>query len=114
MKPYIPKAGDIVWIDFQPTRGHEQKGERPALVLSPKEYNTKVGLMLVCPVTSTVKGYPFEVVLTGTKKVRGVVLADQVRSVDWRLRHTRYIESVSFDVLVTTTMKLTALIKRVA
>lgn len=78
------ERGDIVWLEFTPTKGHEQSGRRPALVLSPKEYNEKTNLALVCPITSKAKGYPFEVPLTG--KIHGVILADQLRSVDWNER----------------------------
>ena len=86
-----------MWLDFAPTKGHEQSGRRPALVLSPREYNEKVGMAIVCPVTSNKKGYPFEVSLTG--KVRGVVLADQVRSIDWRARNAEVIQVASNDVM---------------
>lgn len=90
-KPGSFRRGDIVWLDFTPTKGHEQAGKRPAIVISPEEYNTKAGLMLVCPITSKVKGYPFEVRVQG--KIRGVILVDQIRSVDWRERNARFIES---------------------
>ncbi len=76
--------GDIVWLDFSPTHGHEQKGKRPALVLSPEKYNVRSKLMLVCPITSQQKGHPFEVPIQA--KVSGVVLADQIRSIDWTAR----------------------------
>ncbi|ECC1675603.1 endoribonuclease MazF [Salmonella enterica] len=79
---YIPDAGDIVWIDFDPQAGHEQAGHRPALVLSPAIYNSKVGLILCCPMTTKIKGYPFEVLIGDGS----AVLADQVKSLDWRVR----------------------------
>ncbi|MBI2025266.1 endoribonuclease MazF [Candidatus Kaiserbacteria bacterium] len=82
---YAPERGDIVWLDFNHVRGHEQSGRRPALVLSPRAYNKKSGLALVCPITSHAKGYPFEVALK-TRAVQGVILADQVRGVDWKER----------------------------
>jgi len=85
---YIPERGDIVWLDFTPQAGHEQAGHRPALVLSPRTYNGKAGLMLCCPITSQVKGYPFEVRLE-VSDIRGVVLSDQLRSVDWRARRAK-------------------------
>jgi mRNA interferase MazF len=88
--PYCPKRGDIVWLTFNPQAGHEQAGHRPALVLSPEAYNRKVGLMLCCPITSHIKGYPFEVHIPQGQKVSGVVLADQVKSLDWKARQTSF------------------------
>ena len=81
---YVPEAGDIVWLQFSPQAGHEQSGHRPALVLSPSSYNGKTGLMVCCPLTTKIKGYPFEVP-AGTKP-SSVVLSDQLKSVDWRAR----------------------------
>ena len=81
-----PRRGDLIWLDFDPQAGHEQAGRRPALILSPEAYNRKVGLALLCPITSQVKGYPFEVALPAESKVHGVVLADQVKSLDWKAR----------------------------
>jgi mRNA interferase MazF len=87
---YVPERGDAVWISLDPQAGHEQAGRRPALVLSPSEYNDRVGLALFCPITSHVKGYPFDVPLPAGLPVAGVVGADQVNSLDWRaLRVTR-------------------------
>jgi mRNA interferase MazF len=83
---YTPDRGDIVWLDFDPQAGREQRGKRPGLVLSPAAYNGRVGLALCCPVTSRVKGYPFEVVIPPGLKAEGAVLADHVRSLDWRAR----------------------------
>jgi len=83
---YVPQRGDVVWITFTPQAGHEQAGRRPAIVLSPRAYNGRVGLALICPVTSRSKGYPFEVSLPTGLPVSGVVLADQVKSLDWRAR----------------------------
>ena len=88
---YVPVRGDVVWLSFDPRAGHEQRGRRPALVLSPGAYNRKVGLALVCPLTSRVKGYPFEVALPPGLPVAGAALADQVRSVDWRARRAAWI-----------------------
>lgn len=79
---YIPEAGDIVWLDFDPQSGHEQAGHRPALVISPATYNGRTGLMLCCPLTSQIKNYPFEVVISGSR--RNVALADQIKNLDWR------------------------------
>ena len=81
-----PDRGDVVWISLNPQAGHEQAGRRPALVVSPRAYNRKVGLAVCCPITSRIKGYPFEVVVPEGLPVRGAVLADHVRSLDWRAR----------------------------
>lgn len=88
---HLPDAGDIVWLALTPQAGHEQAGKRPALVLSPRIYNRKSGLALFCPITSKNKGYPFEVGLPASGEVTGVVLADQVKSLDWRARGARYV-----------------------
>jgi len=88
--PNPPDTGDIVWLAFTPQAGHEQGGHRPALVLSPRNYNSRSGLALFCPITSIRKDYPFEVVLPATGKVTGVVLADQIKSLDWRARRARF------------------------
>ena len=87
---YIPDSGDIVWITFNPQAGHEQAGHRPALVLSPKAYNGKVGLAILCPITSQVKGYPFEVLIPEGLEIKGVILSDQVKSLDWRARNAQF------------------------
>jgi mRNA interferase MazF len=89
---YVPRRGDIVWLSFTPQAGHEQAGRRPALVLSPSAYNRKVGLALCCPITSRVKGYPFEVIVPKGLAVAGVVLADQLKSLDWRARHAEFAD----------------------
>ena len=83
---YVPDAGEFVWLTFDPQAGHEQAGRRPALVLSPKIYNSKSGLALVCPVTSRAKGYPFEVPVPGGHGLMGVILCDHLKSVDWAAR----------------------------
>lgn len=87
---YVPERGDVVWLQFDPRSGHEQAGRRPALVVSPKPYNAKVGLALMSPITSRAKGYPFEVALPDDLSVSGVILADQVKSLDWRAREAQY------------------------
>ena len=87
---YVPRRGDIVWLSFTPHAGREQAGHRPALVLSPRTYNGKTSLALMCPITSRVKGYPFEVTLPSASTVSGAVLADQIKSLDWRARSARY------------------------
>jgi mRNA interferase MazF len=86
---YIPARGDLVWLQFTPQAGHEQAGHRPAVALSPLSYNQKTGLALFCPVTSQIKGYPFEVKLPDGLSIRGVVLCDQVKSLDWSVRRAR-------------------------
>jgi len=109
-RAYIPEAGDLVWASFDPQSGHEQSGRRPALVLSPGEYNEKAGLALTCPITSKVKGYPFEVAVTASR-VRGVVLADQVRSLDWRSRQFTLIERASTETLEAVVQSLGTLLQ---
>lgn len=89
--PYVPQRGDVVWLTFTPQAGHEQAGRRPAVVLSPLIYNAKVGLALLCPITSAVKGYPFEVKLPSGLPVSGVILADQIKSLDWQARDVEFI-----------------------
>lgn len=91
---YIPQRGDLVWLTFDPQAGHEQAGRRPAFVLSPREYNRKTGLILACPVTTRVKGYPFEVELPPGAPVTGVVLADQIKSLDWKARRAEFAAAV--------------------
>lgn len=99
MPAYCPKRGDVVWLSFSPHAGHEQAGHRPALVLSPEAYNRKVGLALLCPVTTQVKGYPFEVGLPSGLKVAGAVLSDQVKSMDWRVRGAVFLCSLPDPVV---------------
>ena len=96
---YIPSKGDIVWIDFNPQSGREQSGRRPALVLSSNAYNKKIGLVIVCPITTKIKGYPYEVKIPSEFEVKGVVLSDQIKSFDWKMRNTEFICSVT-DILV--------------
>ena len=102
-QPQVPNRGDLIWVSLNPQAGHEQAGRRPALVISPVEYNGRVGLALMCPVTSRTKGYPFEVALPADFDVTGVVLADQVKSLDWRARRAeiacRVPEAVTDEVL---------------
>ena len=87
---YVPGRGDIVWMSFNPQVGHEQAGRRPALIVSPRSYNGATNLALCCPITSQVKGYPFEVALPMDVSITGVVLADQIKSLDWRARRARF------------------------
>ena len=87
---HVPDRGDIVWLTFTPRIGHEQARHRPALVVSPRAYNDKTSLALFCPITSKVKGYPFEVALPAKGAITGVVLSDQIKSLDWRARHAEF------------------------
>ncbi len=87
---YIPDQGDVIWLTFDPQAGHEQAGRRPALVLSPASYNGRVGLLLACPITSRVKSYPFEVQIPSGFAINGVILADQVKNLDWLARRAEY------------------------
>ena len=107
---YVPDKGDIVWLNFTPHAGHEQAGHRPALVLSPASYNQRTGLALFCPITSSVKGYPFEVTLPSTGSVTGVVLADQIKSLDWQARSARFAQQTTTQVVVEVLAKVSALL----
>lgn len=109
-KAVVPDRGDVVWLDFNPRAGHEQAGRRPAVVLSPAAYNAKVGLALVCPITSHVKGYPFEVAIPEGAPAAGVILADQVRSLDWRARRAKVVDRVGTDVIAKTLVLLRTLL----
>ena len=111
MSSYVPDRGDLVWLEFTPQAGSEQRGRRPALVLSPKTYNGKVGLALFCPVTSKIKGYPFEVKLPDGSEVSGVVLSDQLKSLDWRSRKVKFIERASSDVMAMVTARFFPLVE---
>lgn len=111
MSSYVPDRGDLVWLEFTPQVGSEQRGRRPALVLSPKIYNGKVGLALFCPVTSKIKGYPFEVKLPDGTSVSGVVLSDQLKSLDWRSRKVKFIERASLDVMAMLTARVLTLLE---
>lgn len=111
MSHYAPDRGDIVWLNFTPQSGHEQAGKRPAFVVSPAVYNKKVGLALFCPITSQVKGYPFEVSIPEGCGIHGVILSDQLKSLDWNTRNAKFI--VKSPVLITEEVirKITTLIQ---
>jgi mRNA interferase MazF len=111
MSSYCPRQGDVVWLEFSPQAGHEQAGHRPALVLSPESYNRKVGLALFCPITTQVKDYPFEVAIPRGLKVSGVVLSDQVKSLDWKARDTRFACEVPAAVLQDVLARLATLME---
>ena len=108
MRSYVPDAGDIVWLSFNPQTGHEQAGHRPAVVLSPAAYNAKTSLMVCCPMTSQIKNYPFEVRSAGASP--SAVLADQVKSLDWRKRGARRKGTISAAELAEIRAKIRALI----
>lgn len=110
MASYIPRRGDIIWLTFNPQAGHEQAGRRPAFVVSPYSYNKKVGLFLVCPITSQIKGYPFEVQISSKSGINGVVLADQIKSLDWKARQAEFVESADKDVVDAVSARLRPLI----
>ena len=105
---YLPDAGDIVWLNFTPQAGHEQAGHRPALVLSPASYNDKTNLAVCCPLTTQIKNYPFEVLIGGSPP--SVILADQVKSLDWRSRNARRKGRVTAEQLAEVRAKIRALI----
>lgn len=108
---YVPERGDAVWLSFDPQEGHEQAGRRPALVVSPAAYNKQVGLALLCPITSHVKGYPFEVRVPAGLKVAGVVLADQVKSLDWQVRNAQRIGALPAEVVAEVIGKIELLLQ---
>lgn len=108
---YVPDRGDVVWLAFNPQMGHEQRGRRPALVLSPLAYNRKVGLMLCCPLTNQIKGYPYEVNIPDGLPVSGTVLADQIKSLDWRAREAEWICSVPKAITDDVLNKLNTLLR---
>lgn len=110
VQKYIPERGDLVWLQFKPHSGHEQSGHRPALVLSPASYNKQVGLALFYPITSVVKGYPFEVLLPDGVGVDGAILSDQIKSLDWRVRKAKRIGRLPDDILEETVGKILALV----
>lgn len=107
---YVPAKGDVVWLEFSPQVGHEQSGHRPALCISPREYNKKVGLAIFCPITSQVKGYPFEVMLPDSVEINGVILADQVKNFDWKARNASLICKIPDEVLSKVSGKIRTLL----
>jgi len=107
---YIPSRGDIVYLDFNPTKGHEQKGMRPAFVISPRIYNEKTSLALFMPITKHQKKYPFEVLLPSELKTYGVILTDQIKCLDWNIRNAQFIESVPENIIEEVQAKIESLI----
>jgi len=109
MAAWVPDSGDIVWVDFDPQAGHEQAGHRPALVLSPARYNGMRGMMLCCPLTTKLKGYPFEVLIS--QNPPSAILADQIKNLDWRARKARRKGEVTAAVLADVRARLKALLQ---
>ncbi|MDP2919382.1 MAG: endoribonuclease MazF [Dehalococcoidia bacterium] len=109
-RAYVPQRGNVVWITLNPQAGHEQAGRRPALVLSPESYNGKTGLAILCPVTSQIKGYPFEVLLPEGLPVSGAILSDQVKSLDWRARKAELIFKLPPETMTEVLQKLGTLL----
>jgi mRNA interferase MazF len=110
IKNYIPDKGDIIWLNFTPQTGHEQAGKRSAIVLSPKKYNEKTNLLIACPITSKIKGYPFEVEIS-SKKIQGAILSDQVKNLDWKIRNASFIEKSKKSILSEVISKLLLLLE---
>lgn len=108
-KAFVPDRADIIWLNFTPQSGHEQRGLRPALVLSPKNYNQKTGLAICCPITTKIKGYPFEVLVSG-KKIQGAVLSDHLKNLDWKSRKATFIEKATSTVMDECFAKISALL----
>jgi len=109
--PYVPQRGDVVWISLNPQAGHEQEGRRPALVVSPGSYNARSGLALLCPITSHVKGYPFEVVLPVGLPLAGAVLCDRVKSLDWRVGEADPVCALPKETVTEALLKLGTLLE---
>jgi mRNA interferase MazF len=107
---YVPQRGDVVWVSLNPQAGHEQAGRRPAVVVSPGGYNTRTGLALLCPVTSQIKGYPFEVKLPEGLPAIGAVLSDQVKCLDWRARHAELLCTLPSETISEVLQKLATLV----
>ena len=109
---YVPQRGDVVWINFNPQAGHEQAGRRPAVVLSPGTYNRKTRLALLCPIANQVKGYPFEIAIPAGLAVIGVILADQVKSMDWWARNATLIGLLPAETVDAILQKVEILLAR--
>ena len=107
----VPRRGEVVWLQFDPQAGHEQAGRRPAVIVSPQDYNAKTGLALCCPITSPIKGYPFEVALQEASEISGVILADQIKSLDWRARRARKLWTLPAESLQEVLAKVRVLVE---
>jgi len=111
-RAYVPECGDVVWITLNPQAGHEEAGRRPAVVVSPRSYNGKVGLAIFCAITSKIKGYPFEVVVPAGLPVTGAILSDQVKSLDWHARHAELICTLPTETISEVLQKLATLLSQ--
>jgi mRNA interferase MazF len=111
-RAYVPRCGDVVWITLNPQAGREEAGRRPAVVISPQSYNGKVGLAILCPVTSQIKGYPFEVLIPAGLAVSGAILSDQVKSLDWRARKAELICTLPAETISEVLQKLATLLSQ--
>ena len=112
VRSYIPQCGDVVWITLTLQAGHEQAGRRPAVVLSPEDYNRKTGLAILCPITSQIKSYPFEVLLPAGLPVAGAILSDQVKNLDWRARNAELICTLPTETVSEVLQKLVTLLSK--
>jgi mRNA interferase MazF len=108
---YCPDAGELIWIDLNPTLGHEQSGHHPAIVLTPRQYNVRSGLCIICPITSRARGYPFEVAIPPRHAISGVILVDQVRSVSWEKRYVKVADAAPVKLLGEVRERLAALLQ---
>lgn len=111
-RAYVPQCGDVVWITLNPQAGHEEAGRRPAVVISPQSYNSRVGLAIFCPITSQIKGYPFEVPIPAGLPVAGAILSDQVKSLDWRARNAELICTLPTGTISEVLQKLATLLSQ--
>ncbi len=109
---YVPQCGDVVRIGLNPQAGHEQAGRRPAVVLSPENYNGKIGLAILCPITNQIKGYPFEVLIPAGLPVAGAILSDQVKSLDWRARNAELLCTLPTETISEVLQKLVTLLSQ--
>ena len=109
---YVPQCGDVVWITLNPQAGHEQAGRRPAVVLSPENYNGKIGLAILCPITNQIKGYPFEVLIPNGLSVAGAILSDQIKSLDWGARNAELICTLPTETISEVLQKLVTLLSQ--
>ncbi|HOV21985.1 MAG TPA: endoribonuclease MazF [bacterium] len=109
-KKYIPQRGDVIYISLNPQAGHEQAGRRPAVVISPLAYNNKVGLVILCPITNQIKGYPFEVIIPDGLIITGAILSDQIKSLDWQARKAKFICTLPVETIHEVLEKLSVLL----
>ena len=112
VQSYVPQCGDVVRVTLNPQAGHEQAGRRPAVVLSPENYNVKVGLAILCPITTQIKGYPFEVLIPVGLPVAGAILSDQVKSLDWRARNAELLCALPTETISEVLQKLITLLSQ--